>query len=170
LSTENAEWTEASPRRPSRWLESLWALPRCIVGAALLLSSVPKMLRPDEFFRAVMAYRLTTLAVAKATAMYLPYLEILLGVLLIAGTWVMAAASWATLLLAAFVVLQCVTLWRGLEVACGCFSVWGEGALGWVTVARTCLLLGLAALALEISRRRRHPLVTGPARKTLGVV
>jgi hypothetical protein len=165
LSVEQTAASEAATWRGPWWARVVSSLPRIAVGAALVLSAVPKVVQPEEFFQRIMAYRLVGAGVAKAVAMYLPYLEGVLGVLLVGGVGVAAAASASALLLAFFVGVQAVTLWRGLHVECGCFSVSGGGDLGWTTVVRTGVLLVLAIGAFCISRGGRAVVLRGGDRE-----
>jgi len=79
----------------------------------------------------------------------LPYVEIALGVLLLATwSWPLAVVGAATTaLFAAYWVLVLRVLRRGEEVDCGCFGALGDDRVSGTTLARNSLLVVLAALA-----------------------
>ena len=69
----------------------------------------------------------------------LPWFELLLGVLLIAGLWRHVSAAAASLLLAVFFGLMVRAMAKGMQIDCGCF---GPGdRLSWVTLVRDGALL-----------------------------
>jgi len=83
----------------------------------------------------------------------LPWFELALGILLIAGLWTRYTTSLATGILAAFLTVMVVLYARGFQGDCGCFGP-GE-QLGPKTLARDATLLLLSAwLTLESFRRR----------------
>ena len=54
-----------------------------------------------------------------------------------------------------FTTLIGLNIYRGIDVACGCFSVDPEvGHIGWLLIVRNAVLLGLTALVLWGGRRR----------------
>jgi uncharacterized membrane protein YphA (DoxX/SURF4 family) len=76
--------------------------------------------------RAVNAYRLMDYDTAKIVGAVQPFLEIALGLLLLAGLAVRLSAAIAALLLVVFIA-GIVSAWaRGLQIDCGCFSKGGD--------------------------------------------
>ncbi len=76
--------------------------------------------------RAVNAYRLMPFEVAKVVGAALPFLEIALGLLLLAGLAVRLSGAIAAVILVIFIA-GIVSAWaRGLQIDCGCFSKGGE--------------------------------------------
>jgi uncharacterized membrane protein YphA (DoxX/SURF4 family) len=76
--------------------------------------------------RAVNAYRLMDYDTAKIIGAVQPFLEIALGLLLLAGLAVRLSAAIAALLLVVFIA-GIVSAWaRGLQIDCGCFSKGGD--------------------------------------------
>ena len=80
-----------------------------------------------------------------ALARTLPWLELALGLLLIAGVWLRYLSIAATGILALFFTVMVVSYFRGAGIDCGCFGV-GE-PLSAKTLARDGVLLA-AAIAL----------------------
>jgi len=125
------------------------------LGAVFLYASLDKIAHPLDFARIVYRYRLAgpTAALgvvpANAFAVILPWLEAVIGVLLITGWWRREAAGIAGALLVMFLVAVGYVMWQGIDVEhCGCFTVGGEGrSAGWTLIASD---LGLLALSLYV--------------------
>lgn len=80
--------------------------------------------------RAVAAYRLMPFETAKIVGAVQPFLEIALGLLLLAGLAVRLTAAIAAVLLVVFIG-GIVWAWtQGLQIDCGCFSKGGDLAAG----------------------------------------
>jgi uncharacterized membrane protein YphA (DoxX/SURF4 family) len=83
-----------------------------------------------------------------AVARTLPWLELLLGLLLLAGPWLRWTALAASLQLLFFFSVMLLSYSKGMGIDCGCFGV-GE-ALGPWTLARDGTLLA-CSIALMVS-------------------
>ena len=80
--------------------------------------------------RAVNAYEIFPYEVAKVIGAAQPFLEIALGLLLLAGLAVRLTAGISAALLVVFIA-GIVSAWaRGLQIDCGCFSTGGQLAAG----------------------------------------
>lgn len=80
--------------------------------------------------RAVNAYRLMPFEVARTVGAIQPFLEIALGLLLLAGLAVRVSAGIGAVLLVVFIG-GIVSAWaRGLRIDCGCFSAGGDLGAG----------------------------------------
>ena len=125
------------------------------LGAVFIYASLDKIAHPLDFARIVYRYRLAgpsaTLGVvpANAFALILPWLEAVIGVLLVTGFWRREAAAITAALLVMFLVAVGYVMWQGIDVEhCGCFTVGGEGrSAGWTLIASD---LGLLAAALYV--------------------
>lgn len=128
-----------------RAIHMLAIVTRLLLGGVFLASSVPKIAVPDRFFTNVMEYGWTGPAAAAAVTLVLPWLELLLGLALLAGVLLPGAFSLSALLLAAFIGLQAWAVATGLESDCGCFALAEDaGKVRWLTVGRTGLLFVVA--------------------------
>ena len=125
------------------------------LGAVFIYASLDKIAHPLDFARIVYRYRLAgpsaALGVvpANAFAVVLPWLEAVIGVLLVTGLWRREGAAVAAALLVMFLVAVGYVMWQGIDVEhCGCFTVGSEGrSAGWTLIASD---LGLLALALYV--------------------
>lgn len=98
--------------------------------------------------RAVNAYQLMPYDAAKVVGAALPFLEIALGLLLLAGLATRLSAGISAALLVVFIA-GIVSAWiRGLAIDCGCFGGGGELAAGQQPTYGTEILRDLGYLAL----------------------
>ena len=119
--------TEA-PAGRERVLDVVGLLVRLFLGVVLVYAGVAKLGRPLTAERAVQAYDLFPLEVAKWIGLGLPFVEIALGLLLLLGLFTRVAAIAATLLMVVFILGISQAWARGLTIDCGCFG--GGGQIG----------------------------------------
>ena len=130
----------------------------CGVLAMVLLSGYYKILYPDEFAVSVYRFHLLPGVLINLTAIYLPWLEVVCAVCLLAVPRLRPAALWIVLgMLVVFTLAIGISLWRGSTFGCGCF---GRGAnddpLSWMHIVRNIGLILLALLALAAKKRSRQ--------------
>lgn len=136
---------------PPTWHTWLSTLARLVLGGVWIAAGATKITDLDASVRAVRAYQLLPETVAQIVGASLPPVEILLGLLLIIGAGVRAAAVLSAVLLAAFIIGIAAAWARGLRIDCGCFGSGGQlpadedPAYGW-ELARDSDLLLLAVL------------------------
>ncbi|MCX6996385.1 MAG: DoxX family protein [Kiritimatiellaeota bacterium] len=131
----------------TRWLSPL---SRWIVGLVFLAACLPKLAAPQALALAIFRYHLLPHGMVNAAAILLPWLELTAAVaLLLAPAYRRAAARLLLGLLAAFTAAIALDLHRGLDIACGCFSLApGVGRAGAGSLLRNAVLMTLAALAI----------------------
>ena len=95
---------------------------RIILGVIFIYASYDKILHPKAFAEVVYNYQILPDGLINVTAIFLPWLEILMGVFLIVGFWMPGAVIWCNILLVVYIGALCFNLARGLDVNCGCFS------------------------------------------------
>jgi hypothetical protein len=79
-------------------------------------------------------------------AICLPWIEVLAGASLLVGIMISGGALVASGMLAVFAVAIVVSLIRGLDIACGCFSTSAAAEpITWLYVVRDLILLGMGA-------------------------
>lgn len=123
-----------------------WGL-RCILGLSLLLSSLPKLSNPYEFFANVCGYELLGPKGVLIVATVLPWLELLVGIALLTNICVGGALVASVTMGAVFTVAQASALYRGLEISCGCFSQSDASKISYATLLRAVMLLLCAGAA-----------------------
>jgi uncharacterized membrane protein YphA (DoxX/SURF4 family) len=107
---------------PSRW--NAVQLLRCLLGILLLWAAVSKLANPVEFLGSIYAYELPLpRPLLQTAAVVLPWMELLCGLLLLAGFWPQTALLIVTALMVLFVLATGQAWARGLDIACGCFNL-----------------------------------------------
>jgi uncharacterized membrane protein YphA (DoxX/SURF4 family) len=113
----------ALPKQLSPWLATV---ARLALAAVLAWAAIPKIANPDAAVIAVRAYQLLPEPAVHAVAWGLPFVELALAALLLAGIATRMAAITASLLLVVYVVAIASAWARGLHIDCGCFSAGGS--------------------------------------------
>jgi len=97
---------------------------RWVLAALLVWASLTKIGNLQEFYLSVVAYRLPLPgALVRLAATVLPWLELLCGILLLAGRARRAALVWAIVLFALFALATGQAWARGLDISCGCLKL-----------------------------------------------
>src|ERR1700686_2113879 len=147
--------SEVSPR-PAGWPVTLLLIGRVPLGVIFLIAAYAKLhfagewhLRDDQFFfaMAIDSYKMLPISAVQWMAQILPWFELALGALLIAGVAVRWIGSITSALLLVFIGAMTRAKILGLEINCGCFG--NNEKLGTATLIRDSSLLVLA-LAVTI--------------------
>jgi putative oxidoreductase len=131
-------------------LKVLHWLCRCVLGGIFLYSGYVKLQQPLQFAVAIVGYKLVPENLVFPLATYLPWLEIALGVGILIGWKIRYFSLGAVALLLLFIAVLTITISRGIEANCGCFSL--DERISPMTVARDSLIL-LPALYLTVEPR-----------------
>jgi hypothetical protein len=136
------------------------------LGAVFVAAAIPKIADPPAFAHLIYNYRLMPGGLVNALALVMPWIELVVGILLVAGVWRREAALVAAALVLVFLGAIGWNLARGHAVDCGCFDVRSAGKtpeqllteMKWVLLRDVGLLLlagqVLLATSLEVSARR----------------
>ena len=124
-------------------------------------AALPKIADPPAFAHMIYNYRMVPGALVNALALVMPWIELVVGILLIVGVWRREAALVAVLLLLVFLVAIGWNLARGHAVDCGCFDVRSAGKtpeqmlsdMKWVLLRDVGLLLLAAQVLVATSPR-----------------
>jgi uncharacterized membrane protein YphA (DoxX/SURF4 family) len=126
---------------------------RCIVGGLFVYAGWLKARAPDVFVRDIWNYRLIPEDFAFWIAATLPYLEVVVGVALIAGFQRRGAHVLIASMLMTFVAALASAWVRGLDIACGCFGSAGTDPSNYPLLIGRNLLM-LAGIAYSARRMR----------------
>jgi uncharacterized membrane protein YphA (DoxX/SURF4 family) len=96
------------------------------LAAVFLVSGVLKAIDPDATYVAVRAYDVLPKLGVELVAGVLPWLEIVIGLLLLAGIATRAVAVVSAVLLLGFMAGVAQAWARGLSIDCGCFGGGGD--------------------------------------------
>jgi uncharacterized membrane protein YphA (DoxX/SURF4 family) len=148
--------------RIAGWLSlpAVRAVARFGLGATFVYAAVAKIADPPAFAHEVFNYRLLPGAAVNALALWLPWIELVAGIAVLAGVWQKPAIAILSALLVVFVVAISINLARGRAIDCGCFG--GKPTLSEAqrffdmkaVIARDVGLLLLAGIAVRPVRRR----------------
>jgi uncharacterized membrane protein YphA (DoxX/SURF4 family) len=138
-----------------------WAC-RLFLGGIFVYAGYTKVENPLQFAAAIEAYKLLPPSIVLRVVEVLPWMEIVLGVCLLAGIMVRYTAGLAGSLLAFFIAVMLVTYLRGIEADCGCFGI-GERISPLTLVRDTLFLLPAVFLVAQpwIRARRWLPRHSG---------
>ena len=145
-------------RGGGRLADLIGLLARLILGVVLIWAGAVKVTRPALSAQAVRAFQILPYDFAGYVGYALPVVEILVGIILVAGLLTRAAAVVSGLLMLVFMIGIASAWARGLSIDCGCFG--GGGA---VAASETRYLLdilrdaGLVACAGWLVVRPRTP-------------
>lgn len=99
---------------------------RLILAGVFLYASVDKIQHPQAFASVIRDYRILPDILVNIPAIILPWLELMLGVLLLVGRLREGTLLLVNALLITFWVTLVVNYFRGIDVGCGCFSTTRE--------------------------------------------
>ena len=119
--------TEPRLAAAARWVSTA---ARVVLGGVFCVAGALKAIDPQSSVAAVRAYQLLPNSIATIVGWGLPFAEIALGLLLLAGIATRAVAAAAAVLLLIFMAGVVSAAARGLSIDCGCFGGGGEVAPG----------------------------------------
>jgi uncharacterized membrane protein YphA (DoxX/SURF4 family) len=127
------------------------------LAALFLYAAHDKILAPAAFAKIVYQWQVGGAVFSNLVAVVLPWVEVVVGLLLLFGVWTKEAALVVAALLLAFNLAAVSVLARGIDVEnCGCTSVKASAApspfhgVGWFLLTRNSFLL-VAALAVAFA-------------------
>jgi len=128
-----------------------WTLMVCrlLLGGVFIYASLDKIAHPAAFADILYNYQLIPAWMIHPLAVWLPWLELLAGIFLIAGVFAQGAALLLGGLLLVFVAALGINLLRGLSIDCGCFTTTaGTHTGGMIELIVRDLLLLIPALLI----------------------
>ena len=133
----------------------IWAA-RLAVAGLFLAACIAKIRDPEAFALAVSRYRILPAEFVNLVAIILPWIELTAGLAVLAAP-ARARAAGALIIagmLTVFTIAISLTLLRGIEASCGCFSTRADAAVsdGWNLVRNGALIWLSLATFLEAFR------------------
>jgi putative oxidoreductase len=129
---------------------------RVALGAIFIYAAWTKLRDPWQMFAlSIDSYRLLPMWAVRFVARTLPWLEMALGVLVVAGVWLRFSATAVSVLLLGFFGLLVRAWILHMEISCGCFGP-GE-VVSWRTLLRDGSMLAgsLLLTAMSLARPRK---------------
>lgn len=114
---------------------------RFVLGFVFVYAGIEKISDPSGFADSIYNYKIFPLFSVNTMAILIPWIEFVSGLLLIFGVALKENAFIINIFLIGFIVLITVSLFRGLNIDCGCFSTTGGGTIGIQKIVEDVLLL-----------------------------
>ncbi|HUX28259.1 MAG TPA: MauE/DoxX family redox-associated membrane protein [Terracidiphilus sp.] len=125
------------------------------VGFIFLAASWHKLVFPYEFLSGVYAYEIVGPGLGAYVVVFLPWIELIVGLSLLVGLFPQGALAIASGCCFAFVFVQASALSRGLSISCGCFGG-TPSPVTYATLLRTVFLLCGSVGCLVVAIRKAH--------------
>ncbi len=100
---------------------------RMILGGVLLWASYHKVLHPADFTNVIYHYKVFPSQAINLLVIYVPWIEVFLGLALITGFGHRGASFMAGLLFLSFIAVLSFNLYRDCPTICGCFDTYEAG-------------------------------------------
>jgi len=121
---------------------------RIIVGFVFLYAGSQKINSPSAFAESINGYKLFPEVVINFFAIFIPWLEVVIGLMLIFGIAVRENSFIISSLLTLFILLIVISMLRGLEIDCGCFGESNKNQIGIKKLVENILLLSMSIVTM----------------------
>ena len=111
------------------------------------LAGIEKIINPGDFAVAIYNYKLLPECAINLSAIFLPWLEVLITISLVSGIFKRGASVISALLFLTFATALTINLVRGLDISCGCFGA-SSGNISWLYLARDLSLFCVSVFVL----------------------
>ena len=96
---------------------------RYVLGAVFIYASYDKIIDPHTFSDLIDNYHITPIFINNLAALFIPWLELIIGISLITGIYKNASINIVIALLIWFIFILSQAVLRGINTSCGCFKV-----------------------------------------------
>ena len=100
----------------------LLLLLRIFLSFIFIYAGIEKISNPGDFAQAIANYKMLPVSFVNIIALTLPWIEVISGILLLFGVSVKENSLIVTVLLGIFILAIAISLFRGLDISCGCFG------------------------------------------------
>lgn len=140
--------------QPLGWLALLL---RIALGGIFIYAAWAKLREPWELYAlAINSYEVLPLTLVELVARTLPWVELAVGIGLIAGIWLRLSAAATSLLLVVFFALMVRAFAKGMQISCGCFGGTGDIISKWTLLRDGSMLAGsLLLTSMAFVRQRK---------------
>ena len=153
-------------RSMNRTVKILISANRIILGLIFIIASWDKVWEPAAFARVVANYQILPEILVAPAAIFLPWLELTCGICLVANRWTSGSAILLTALIVIFTAALGFNIYRGMDVACGCFTLDQSAPAGmWFYLLRDVIFLVMGVGTLRYAHT--HKTVAMATRKEM---
>jgi len=117
---------------------------RLVLGGLFLYAGLGKIGQPYQFAAAIQAYQLLPEFLVGLAAVLIPWIETVSAVALLGGFKPRSALLIFLILLAMFAIIIMLTLFRGLDIDCGC-GLLNNRRVGWLVLTEDSALILVTA-------------------------
>ena len=102
---------------------NLLLIGRLFLGYIFIYASIDKIIDPISFSNVIDNYHITPIILNNLFALFIPWLEFIIGICLIFNLKVHGASFLSIILLVWFIFILTQAIFRGINVECGCFDL-----------------------------------------------
>ncbi len=152
--------------------QAAYIFARIITGGIFIYTGMIHLSDPEGFSKAVQSYELLPAGTVGIFSLVLPLIELLAGLSVFAGIFIRAGSLSTSFLLGCFTTALAISLYRGLDISCGCFTTAPDAdKISWIDLARDTVLFLVSAFVVALSfRTNRVPLIAPKERIVLPVL
>lgn len=130
---------------------------RILLGLIFLFAGIAKISDPVRFIFTLRQFNLFSEAVIPFMALYLPWLEFILGLFLILGLLYRASAFLLACLNTMFAIAILTVIVRGMEIDCGCFGMLADilkipDSADIKTIIRNVIFIGISVYIFIVKK------------------
>ena len=102
---------------------NLLLIGRLALGYIFIYASIDKIIDPISFSNVIDNYHITPIILNNLFALFIPWLEFIIGICLIFNLKIHGASFLSIILLLWFIFILSQAIFRGINVECGCFDL-----------------------------------------------
>ena len=114
---------------------------RLVLGALFIYSAVLKIDDAEYFAKSLYNYRILPVETLNLFALIIPWLELVIGLLLILGIFVKESALLGSVLMTIFIAAIVSAVARNLDIDCGCFGTKDGTQVGLLKIIEDLFIL-----------------------------
>jgi uncharacterized membrane protein YphA (DoxX/SURF4 family) len=128
-----------------------YLLARLFLGVIWVVAALAKLTSKQPRSDTVVELGGLSRPLAHFVGRFLPWIELVLGLLLLIGERTFLVSAISAGLLALFTLVIVPHLLRGEQIACNCFGQWGRAKISWLSVVRNGVLCAAAVVVMRDS-------------------
>ncbi len=114
---------------------------RIVLGSLFIYSAALKIMDAEYFAKSLYNYRILPAETLNLFALIIPWLELVIGLLLVLGIFVKESALLGSILMIIFIAAIVSAVARGLDIDCGCFGTKDGTRVGLLKIIEDLLIL-----------------------------
>ena len=114
---------------------------RLLLALVFIFAAVEKIAAPGNFAVSIANYKLLPAEFINIPAIVIPWIELISGLLLLLGISVKENSAIITFLLVVFTITIIISLFRGLNIDCGCFGTTYGEQIGILKISENIILI-----------------------------